>query len=217
MSVTPFTTFRFEVVLDLDSPVPGLDSPLCDAAFSDCDGLEMTMEPKTVQQGGFNNFQAQLIGPMKFSQVTLKRGMTSNLQLWTWMAMAGQGTVAMASGHITMWDTDATPVIEFGIWGCLPVRMRAPSLNAREGVLAIEELGLVYQTLTISAAGSGGGFGGAPVGLSLSDGASFSAAASVTAGASLSASAGASASLSAGASASVSGGASASVSGGASL
>jgi phage tail-like protein len=192
MSVTPLTTFRFEVVLDLDPPVAGLSSPLCDAAFSECDGLEMTMEPKTVQQGGFNNRQAQLIGPMKFSQVTLKRGMTSNLQLWTWMALAGKGTVATASGTITMWDTDATPVIKFGLGGCLPVRMRAPSLNAREGVLAIEELALVYQTLTISAAGPGGGFGSAAVGLSVSDGASASAAASPAAGAPLSVGGGAS-------------------------
>ena len=46
----PLTTFRFEVVLDLDQPVAGLKSPLCDAAFAECDGLEMTMEPKTVER-----------------------------------------------------------------------------------------------------------------------------------------------------------------------
>ena len=155
MSVAPFTTFRFEVVLDLDSPVAGLASRLCDAAFSECDGLEMSMEPKTVEQGGFNDLQVHLIGPMKFSQVTLKRGMTSNLQLWTWMALAGQGTAATASGTITMWDTDATPVIEFGLQGCLPVRMRAPALNAHDGLVAIEELALVYQRFTVSAPADG--------------------------------------------------------------
>ena len=36
--------FRFEVVLDLDQPTAGLSSPLCDAAFAECDGLELTMQ-----------------------------------------------------------------------------------------------------------------------------------------------------------------------------
>ena len=46
---TPFIPFRFEVVLDLDTPSPGLESPLCEAAFAECDGLEMTMQTKTLE------------------------------------------------------------------------------------------------------------------------------------------------------------------------
>jgi phage tail-like protein len=154
MTEVPFTAFRFEVVLELETPVDGLTSPLCDAAFAECDGLEMTMEPKTIESGGVNNRQIHLIGPCKFAQLTLKRGMTSNLQLWTWLALTAQGTVAPASGTVTMWDTDATPVVEFALQGCLPVRMRAPSLNAREGLVAVEELALVYATMTVTSAGS---------------------------------------------------------------
>ena len=152
----PFTAFRFEVVLDLENPVAGLTNPLCDAAFAECDGLEMTMEPKTVESGGVNDRQIHLIGPAKFAQLTLKRGMTSNVQLWQWLALTAQGTVAPASGTVTMWDADATPVIEFALEGCLPVRMRAPSLNAREGLVAVEELALVYETLSVTAVGADG-------------------------------------------------------------
>lgn len=202
MTETPFTAFRFEVVLDLETPVDGLTSPLCDAAFAECDGLEMTMEPKTVEAGGVNDRQIHLIGPVKFAQLTLKRGMTSNLQLWTWLALAAQGTVAPASGTVTMWDTDATPVVEFALQGCLPVRMRAPSLNAREGLVAVEELALVYGSMTVSPAGPAGP--GVSAGLSVSAGASGSLSALGTLGVS----AGLSASASASASVSVSGGAS---------
>ena len=195
-------------MLDLDEPVPGLESPLCDAAFAECDGLDMTMEHKTVESGGVNNRQIHLIGPVKFAQLTLKRGMTSNLQLWQWMAMTAQGTVAPASGTVTMWDSDSTPVIEFALENCLPVRMRAPSLNAREGLVAVEELALVYETMSVTPAGTdGAGAGiGVSAGFSASASAGFSASASAAASASLSGEA----SLSAGAS--VSGGVS--VSGG---
>jgi phage tail-like protein len=194
MTEMPFTTFRFEVVLDLETPVDGLTSPLCDAAFAECDGLEVTMEPKTIESGGVNDRQIHLIGPVKFAQLTLKRGMTSNLQLWTWLALTAQGTVAPASGTVTMWDTDATPVIEFALQGCLPVRMRAPSLNARDGLVAVEELALVYETMTVTP--SGPASPGVSAGASVSAGVSGSLAALGTLGVSASVSASASASVS---------------------
>jgi phage tail-like protein len=191
VTVPPFTAFRFEVLLELHDPVDGFTDPLCDAAFAECDGLEMTMEPVTVESGGVNDRQVHLVGPVKFAQLTLKRGMTSNLQLWNWMALMAQGQAVPAAGTVTLWDSDATPVIEFALQGCLPVRMRAPALNAKDGLVAIEELALVYETMSVTLAGSGGfGVGagaGVAAGLTASASAGFSAGASAgfSAGASL--------------------------------
>ena len=173
----PFTAFRFEVVLDLVSPAAGLTSPLCNAAFAECDGLEMTMEPKTVDTGGLIAEQIHLIGPVKYSQLTLRRGMTANLQLWSWFALASQpGRDSTATGTVTLWDSDGTPA-------------------AKDGLVAIEELGLVYRKLTVSGPGgpeSSLGFGvSASAGFSLGAGASASIA--VSGGADLNVSASASA------------------------
>jgi phage tail-like protein len=189
---TPFTAFRFEVVLDLDQATAGLDSPLCDAAFAECDGLEMTMEPKIVESASVTNRQQRLIGPMKYGQITLKRGMTSNLQLWQWFTQTRPGSVLTAHGQITMWDTDGTPVIQFTLQGCLPVKMRAPALNAREGLVAIEELGLVCEQFSVGPPGDSGlALGvGITAGAGLSASASLSVGASASAGLSLSGSAG---------------------------
>jgi phage tail-like protein len=183
----PFTTFRFEVVLDLDEPTDGLDSPLCDAAFAECDGLEMTMEPRVVESASVTDRQQRLIGPVKYGQITLKRGMTSNLQLWQWFARGTRpGSVLTAHGQITMWDSAGTPAIQFTLEGCLPVKMRAPALRAADGLVAIEELGLVCAKLSVDLPG-GGGFGlgvgvGVSVGGGLSAGASLSVGASASAG-----------------------------------
>jgi phage tail-like protein len=189
---TPFTAFRFEIVLDLDQPAAGLDSPLCDAAFAECDGLEMTMEPKIVESATVTNRQQRLIGPMKYGQITLKRGMTSNLQLWQWFAQTRPGSVLTAHGQITMWDSGGTPAIQFTLQGCLPVKMRAPSLNAREGLIAIEELGLVCEQFSVSMPGDSGLVLGAGItaGAGLSASASLSVGASAGAGLSVSGSAG---------------------------
>jgi phage tail-like protein len=194
MAITdiPLTAFRFEVVLDLDEPTPGLSSPLCDAAFAEVDGLDMTMQHKTVESGGVNDRQLNLIGPITHGQVTLKRGMTDNLQLWSWCAQGARpGSVLTAHGEITMWAADGTPSVQFTLSRCLPVRLRAPGLNARDGLVAVEELTLVYEQLVVAAPGAAGG-------ISIGASVDLSAGASVSASASLSASAGFSAGASVG-------------------
>jgi len=194
----PITTFRFEVVLDLDEPSPGLSSPLCDAAFAECDGLDMTMQTKTLEVGGVNDRQVHLIGPVTYGQLTLKRGMTDNLQLWTWFAEGTRpGSVLTAHGEVTIWNADGSPALQLTLTGCLPVKMRAPALNARDGLVAIEELSLVYERLDIATAGDSGGISlGLTAGASVSGGASVSISGSTSGG--LSAGASGSVSLSGG-------------------
>lgn len=181
----PFTTFRFEIVLDLDVPTAGLGSPLCDAAFADCAGLEMTMEPKIVESASVTDRQQRLIGPVKYGQITLKRGMTNNLQLWQWFAQGTRpGSVLTAHGQITMWDAAANPVLQYTLEGCLPVQMRAPSLSAKDGLVAVEELGLVCEKLSIGLPGDSGLGSSLGLSTSVSVGATISASASLSVGAS---------------------------------
>lgn len=186
-----FVAFRFEVVLDLDRPTAGLGSPLVDAAFAECEGLELTMQTKTIEVGGLNDRQVHLIGPVTAGQLTLKRGMTSNLQLWQWFSQGTRpGSVLTASGQITLWGADAEPGIEFSLTGCLPVRLRAPSLNARGDAVAIEELSLVYERLQVSTPGAGFGLSAgigisAEVGVSAGVSLGVSASAGISAGASV--------------------------------
>lgn len=149
-----YIAFRFEVVLNVDSTLPGITNPLCNAAFAECDGLEIAMEPKILREGGNNQEIIHLIEPVKYGQLTLKRGMTSNLQLWTWCTLAAQaGQRATAQGFVTLWDAAGTPRVIFTLADCLPIKLRGPSLSAKEGQIAIEEMQLVYSKLAVQLAG----------------------------------------------------------------
>lgn len=150
----PYTAFRFEVVLNLDDPPPGITNPLCSAAFSECSGLEMNMQTKEVRQGGDNGRVIHLPGPATYGQLTLQRGMTANLHLWQWMAAAARpGRNNKAQGQVTMHDADGTLRLVFVLEDCLPVKVSGPSLNAKDGLIAIEQLQLVYASLTLRPAG----------------------------------------------------------------
>jgi phage tail-like protein len=150
--IAPFTAFNFSVEIN----VPGLTSRVCSAAFAECDGLEATMEAKTIREGGNNVTQIRLTGPLSYGQLTLKRGMTATFDLWDWMAAVSTRPALRADAEVVVLGADGhTERVRFLLSRCLPVKVKAPPLNARDGLVAIEELGLVYERLTLKRPGSG--------------------------------------------------------------
>jgi phage tail-like protein len=155
----PFTAFRFDVQLMFEDPGSiGVTQPLCGALFAECDGLEMTMEPMTVREGGNNLEQIHLAGPVTYGQLSLKRGMTANLDLWKWFNAAagglntGQGANKRgltAQGLVTMRDGAGTPTLLFDLAGCLPVKIKGSPLSGKDGQVALEEMQIAYRSLKV--------------------------------------------------------------------
>ncbi len=150
----PFTTFRFLVEVKVDQ----ISDKLCGATFSEVDGLEMTMEPKTIREGGNNTVTLHFVGPVSYGQLTLKRGMTNNFDLWKWFARVnspGYRGVRSRLEIVIVSSDGTTEDARFVAEGCLPTKLKAPALNAREGQIAIEEMQVVYQSLTLRASSGG--------------------------------------------------------------
>ena len=143
----PFTTFNFKVNLRYGDETP----VICEAEFSECDGLEMNIEPKTIREGGNNGQQIHLTGPVSYGQLTLKRGMTVNFDLWKWFEDVQQDRSLRASGDVLILSSDReTEDVKLSLTGCLPIKLKAPSLNAKDGAIAIEEMQVAYETLSVS-------------------------------------------------------------------
>ncbi|HYG57940.1 MAG TPA: phage tail protein [Symbiobacteriaceae bacterium] len=144
----PFATFNFKVEITLE----GSSSLVCSAAFAEVDGLEVSMQPKTIREGGNNAQPIHLLGPVQYGQLTLKRGMTANLDLWDWFdrVQAPGGGSLRGNGEVVLLGRDhETPLYRFALTRCLPVKVKAPALNAKEGLVAIEEMQLVYEKLSL--------------------------------------------------------------------
>src|SRR5919199_3923746 len=147
--VYPFTAFNFAVEIRVD----GVAMQVCDAAFSECDGLEMTMDVKTIREGGNNGTQIRLTGPISYSNLVLKRGMTANFDLWDWFsAMQAPGGAKLRANHaevVILAPDGQTERVRFVLTRCVPVKLKAPVLNAKDGVIAIEEMQLAYESLSL--------------------------------------------------------------------
>ncbi|MCA3130817.1 MAG: phage tail protein [Betaproteobacteria bacterium] len=142
----PFTAFNFEVRIRRE----GESAPLCGGAFAECDGLDMTMEVKTIRQGGDNRRQIRLTGPAAFGQLTLKRGMTKGFDLWKWFSATLDDPGLRADAEVVLFAADgSSEQARFVLSRCIPVKLKTPALNAREGVVAVEELQLAYETVSL--------------------------------------------------------------------
>jgi phage tail-like protein len=159
-----FTTFNFLVEIRVE----GVSDRLCEAAFAECDGLEMSLEPKTFHQGGMNTEQVHLAGPISYGQITLKRGMSKDFGLWRWFSevMKTEGRSLRGQGTVVMRDGALQPQMTFKLKDCLPIKLHAAALNAKEGGIAIEEFQLVCAAIAVD-------FDSPQLGLNIQGGASL--------------------------------------------
>ena len=147
----PFSSFNFGVEIDFGGKT------LCSAAFAECDGLEMTMDVKTIREGGNNLEQIRLAGPVNYGTLSLKRGMTESFDLWEWFAEVNRSPWLRAQGTVVLYAADGvTQRAQFELTRLLPIRVKAPQLNAKDGTVAIEELQVAYESMTLVPGGSGG-------------------------------------------------------------
>lgn len=152
----PLHVFRFQVdfeVDSLDSTDKGSAMPLCSGAFAECSGLEATMDPKVIKEGGFNYGAHQRVGQVTFATVILKRGMTSSRDLWKWFELSSRrgGYTYRLAAIVTMFDTEGKAVLAWRLERALPVKFKAADLNARGSDVGVEELHLAHEGLTFIA------------------------------------------------------------------
>ena len=159
----PLALFNFRVEFDsfLLSDAKEKSSPdICYGSFSECTGLEATMEPKVIKAGGFNYGPAQRVGPVTFSTVILKRGITSNRDLWKAFSLvtvqgslARRFNVAITALHPPAKgkdkDAERSTLYTARLSRALPVKLKCGDFNARATEITIEELHLAHEGLSL--------------------------------------------------------------------
>jgi phage tail-like protein len=150
-TLAPLNVFRFQVDFRADSLTSGggEEVPVCSGAFAECSGLEATMEPKVIKEGGRNYGAAQRAGPVSFATVVLRRGMTTTRDLWFWFELVSRGGYSYRLAVvITMLDSAGSPVLRWELEKALAVKFKAADLNAKATDVGIEELHLAHEGLT---------------------------------------------------------------------
>jgi phage tail-like protein len=148
----PLNVFRFQLRFhDPSVSSPDVDVNICDGAFSECTGLEGTMEPKVIKEGGRNYGAVQRAGLVTFATVVLKRGISTNLALYQWFSKVSQGQYGYRlTVQITLLDVQGNPVTTWQLENALPIKLKIADFNAKATDVGIEELHLAHEGLTLS-------------------------------------------------------------------
>jgi len=149
----PIHAFRFQVDFKeqlIGNDGEGDDALLCSGAFAECTGFEATMEPKVIKEGGRNWGAIQRSGKTTFATLVLKRGMTSTRDLWTWYEFIGTGKYAhRLNVIITLFDTSGSALLAWKLTHAMPIKFKAADMNAKGADVAIEELHLAHEGLSM--------------------------------------------------------------------
>jgi phage tail-like protein len=131
------------------SAPPALTAILDGAAggFSECSGLELAMQPEEYREGGNNAAVLKFAGRATWSNVTLKRGVSPNTELWDWHFSFIEGRGKRRDGVIVLLDAGRQPHQAWYFRRGLPVKYSGPSLNATQNGVAIEAIEIAHEGL----------------------------------------------------------------------
>jgi phage tail-like protein len=120
------------------------------AGFSECSGLEMSLDIEEYKEGGNNGTVLRFPTRVKWTTLRLKRGITFAGDLWQWHYKFAQGTGTRRDGMIVLQDEQHNPSIVWSFTRGLPVKWTGPSFNASQSQVAFEEIEIAHEGLTMS-------------------------------------------------------------------
>ncbi len=135
----PLVGFHFAV--DVQGAVTGY--------FTECSGLgseNEIIEHKVVNEAGVEVVVKQP-GRLKWGDIVLKRGITSNMDVWEWRKMVEDGDVlgARQNGSIVMFDQQLTEVARWNFENAWPLKVTGPSVKSDGNEVGVEELTIAHE------------------------------------------------------------------------
>ena len=135
----PIVGFHF--ALDIQGVVKGY--------FTEVSGIGS--ETEVAEQKVVNEKGIQVVlkvpGRLKWGDVTLKRGLTSNMDLWKWRKMVEDGDVKSSrkNGSIIMFDQSLKPVAQWDFKNAWPSKISGPNPKSDSNELQVEEITIVHE------------------------------------------------------------------------
>jgi phage tail-like protein len=119
--------------------------------FTECSGIgseNELIEHKVVDEKGRESIQ-KIPGRLKWQDITLKRGITSNMDIWDWRDQIVEGKVddARKNGSIVMFDQAGDEVARWNFENAWPLKVSGPSMKADSNEFGIEELVITHEGL----------------------------------------------------------------------
>ena len=134
----PFKAFNFLVEIE----------GVARAAFSEVSGLESETAVIEYRVGSEKvNWVRKLPGLTKFANITLRRGVTQDADLWNWRKSVVEGSIDRRNGSIVLLDDKRNEVVRWNFRSGWISKWEGPTLNAKTNEVAIETIEIAHEGL----------------------------------------------------------------------
>jgi phage tail-like protein len=141
----PYGGYNFLVTINGVSD----DGNAVKGAFTEASGLEVEVTPIEYRNGNEDITVRKIPGLKKFTNITLKRGITGDIDFWNWIRKAMTGNVQRADGSIVLLDEDRDEVLRWNFTRGWPCKHTGPGLNATNNEIAMDTLEICHEGLSI--------------------------------------------------------------------
>jgi phage tail-like protein len=152
----PPVGFYFEVrILDATEAVGMVAGALgltakVDGSFQEVSGISVEIPTFELAEGGENRFTYKLPQPIKYSPLTLKRGLVSSLSaLSEWcqetFELGYNQTIMTKNVLVSLLDEEGMPLMAWAFTGAYPTKWSVSNFNAQGNEIVVETLELTYQ------------------------------------------------------------------------
>ncbi|MFN6569599.1 phage tail protein [Dendronalium sp. ChiSLP03b] len=146
----PYNAYNFIV------EIQGITS----AGFRECTGLDSAQDPIEYREGNEAFLTVRkLPGLVKYSNVSLKWGLTDDHALWDWRTSAVEGNLQRKEVSIYLVDDQGNRKMHWILSNAWPTKWTGASFNATANEVAIETLEIAHEGVRLDAnvAAAGGG------------------------------------------------------------
>jgi phage tail-like protein len=136
--VDPYRNYPFQVEID------GLTL----GGFSECTGFGSSVDPTEYREGNEVPTVRKLPGMTKYTNITLKFGLTDSRVLYDWYTDITKGKIERKNGSIVVMDTDGvTEKVRWNFYEGWPTKYDGPDFNAKGTDVAIETFEIAHERL----------------------------------------------------------------------
>jgi phage tail-like protein len=123
-------------------------SAITDAAvggFTECSGIEMTLDIEDYSEGGRNGNTLKFPTRTKWTNLSLKKGVSPTLDLWSWHYDFIEGRGKRRDGVISLLNELHVPSHIWYFRRGLPLKYTGPTLQAERSAVAIESIEIAHE------------------------------------------------------------------------
>jgi len=132
----PYLVSNFRVEID----------SITSATFSEILGLDVSIDIVDYRTGTSPQSTAEkLPGLARYQNITLKRGLTQNTDLWNWVKNILNGVSDKRNMSIVLQDAQHNDVVRWNVTNAWPCRWSGPALHSGSSDIAIESVEICHE------------------------------------------------------------------------